>query len=150
MMLKPAPAETAPFCSGNGDDLVALARGSYERVTRVHGHRVLGRVAPAVYEVLPAVPGHVEAVGAGGAVNDRLLAMFLEKERLHIVWPKRMTTREETQVDRMNDELFGLYKNFRYGDGLSRNKAIEKAAEHCGYGRSRGYEIVGIREGKAN
>ncbi|CAA9417696.1 MAG: hypothetical protein AVDCRST_MAG03-2314 [uncultured Rubrobacteraceae bacterium] len=50
----------------------------------------------------------------------------------------------------MNDELFGLYKNFRYGDGLSRNKAIEKAAEHCGYGRSRGYEIVGIREGKAN
>ena len=80
----------------------------------------------------------------------RLLAMFLENERLHVVWPKRMTTREETQVERMNDELFGLYKNFRYGDDISRNKAIEKAAEHCGYGRSRGYEIVDLREGKAS
>lgn len=49
-----------------------------------------------------------------------------------------------------NDELFGLYEIFRYGDGMSRNRTIEKAAEHCGYGRSRGYKIVEIREGKAS
>ena len=77
------------------------------------------------------------------------LAGYLCHKDLHVVWPKRMTSRQEKQVDRMNDELFGLYKNFRYGDGMSRNKAIEKAAEHCGYGRSRGYEIVEVREGKA-
>ena len=80
----------------------------------------------------------------------RVLAILLHGVDLYVVFPKRMSTREEKQVDRMNDEFFALYKTFRYGDGMSRNKAIEKAAEHCGYGRSRGYEIVEVREGKAS
>lgn len=79
----------------------------------------------------------------------RLLTMFLEKKRLHVVWPKRMTSREEKQVERRNDELYATYRRLRE-DGMMRGKAIETAAEHCGYGRSRGYEIVGIREGKAS
>jgi hypothetical protein len=78
----------------------------------------------------------------------RLLAMFLEDRNLYVVFPKRITSREEKQVDRMNDEFFGLYKTFRYGDGMSRNKAIEKAADHTGYSQSRAYEIVGLREGE--
>jgi hypothetical protein len=69
---------------------------------------------------------------------------------MYVVWSKRVATREAKQFERVNTRFFGLYKNFRYGDGMRRNKAIEKAAEHCGYGRSRGYEIVGLREGKAS
>jgi hypothetical protein len=79
-----------------------------------------------------------------------LLAMFLEDQDLHVVFLKRMTSREEKQVDKMNDEFFGLYEAFRYGDGMSRNKAIEQAAKHTRYDRSRGYQIVDIKEGKAS
>jgi hypothetical protein len=32
---------------------------------------------------------------------------------------------------------------------MSRNKAIEKVAEHTGYSRSRPYDIVDIRKGRA-
>jgi hypothetical protein len=49
----------------------------------------------------------------------------------------------------MNDEFLGLYKTFRYGDGMIDNRAIEKAADHTGYSRLRGYELVEVREGKA-
>jgi hypothetical protein len=44
----------------------------------------------------------------------------------------------------------GHYGTFRYGDGMNRNKVIEQAAKHTGYDRSRGYQIVDIREGKAS
>jgi AraC-like DNA-binding protein len=76
------------------------------------------------------------------------LAENLEDTDLHVVFPKRMTSREEKQVDRGNYELFSLYRIFRDEEGMSRNKAIETAADHCGYGRSRAYEIVSIREGR--
>ena len=78
------------------------------------------------------------------------LAEYLKHKDLYVVWARRMTSREEKQVERRNDELFRLYQTYRDGDGMSRNKAIETASEHCGYSRSRGYEIVELREGKAS
>jgi hypothetical protein len=80
----------------------------------------------------------------------RVLAILLHGVDLYVVFPKRMTSREEKQVERRNDEFFALYRRYRDEERMSRNKAIETAAEHCGYGRSRGYEIVDLREGKAS
>lgn len=76
------------------------------------------------------------------------LAFYLRKVDLYVPWTKRMTSREEKQVERRNDELYRLYLDYR--ESMSRNKAIETASEHCGYSRSRGYEIVDLREGKAS
>lgn len=78
----------------------------------------------------------------------RLLAMFLEKERLHVVFPKRMTSRGEKQIERRNDEFFSLYRRFRK-EGKKKSSAVETAAEMCGYGRTRAWEIVGAREGSS-
>ena len=78
------------------------------------------------------------------------LAEYLKGHDLYVAWPKRMSTRQEEQVDRMNDEFFALYQRYHYEDKMSRNKAIETAAEHCGYSRSRAYEIANLREGKAS
>lgn len=60
-----------------------------------------------------------------------------------------MTSREEKQAEWRNDELYATYRRLREGR-VKHGKAIETAAEHCGYGRSRGHEIVGLRERKAN
>jgi hypothetical protein len=65
-----------------------------------------------------------------------------------LVFLKRMTSCEEKQVERRNDEFFSLYLRYRDEERMSRNKAIETAAEHCGYGRSRGYDIADLREGE--
>jgi hypothetical protein len=78
----------------------------------------------------------------------RVLAILLHGVDLYVVFPKRMTSREEKQVERRNDEFFALYRRYRDEERMSQNKAIETAAEHCGYGRSRGYEIVDLREGR--
>ena len=78
----------------------------------------------------------------------RLLAMFLEKERLHVVFPKRMTSREEKQVERRNDEFYSLYRRLRE-EGKRKTQAVEDAAVMCGYGKTRAWEIVGAREGRA-
>ena len=80
----------------------------------------------------------------------RVLAILLHGVDLYVVFPKRMTSREEKQVERRNDEFFALYRRYRDEERMSRNKAIETAAEHCGYSRSRGYEIADLREGKAS
>jgi len=80
----------------------------------------------------------------------RVLAILLHGVDLYVVFPKQITSREEKQVERRNDEFFALYRRYRDEDKMSRNKAIETAAEHCGYGRSRGCEIVDVREGKAS
>ncbi len=53
----------------------------------------------------------------------RFLAKFLEVQDLCVVFPKRMTSHEEKRVDRMNDELFGLYEMVLYGDGMIGNRA---------------------------
>jgi hypothetical protein len=66
------------------------------------------------------------------------LAEYLKDTDLYVAWSKRMTTRQEEQVDCMNDEFFALYQRYHYEDKMSCNKAIEIAAEHCNYSRSRG------------
>ncbi|MDP9480438.1 MAG: hypothetical protein M3R38_33050 [Actinomycetota bacterium] len=84
---------------------------------------------------------HDEAVGR--------LAGYLATTDLYVVFPKRMTSREETQVERRNDEFFALYQKFR-ADRMGKTKAVETAAEMCGYGATRAWEIVKLREGKAS
>jgi hypothetical protein len=84
---------------------------------------------------------HDEAVGR--------LAGYLETTDLYVVFPKRMTSREETQVERRNDEFFTLYGKFRE-EKMGKTKAVETAAEMCGYGATRAWEIVRLREGKAS
>jgi hypothetical protein len=76
----------------------------------------------------------------------RVLTILLHGVDLYVVFPKRMTCREEKQFERRNDEFFALYRRYRDEDRMSRNKSIETAAEHCGYGWFRGYEIVDVRE----
>jgi hypothetical protein len=41
------------------------------------------------------------------------LAEYLKGKDLFVIHPKRMTTREEKQVERMNDEFFGLYRRIK-------------------------------------
>jgi len=66
---------------------------------------------------------------------------------MYAVWPKRMTTREEKQVEWMNDEFFAVYRRLRE-DAMKHGAAIKTAAEMQGYGLTRAYEIVNLREGQ--
>ncbi len=84
---------------------------------------------------------HDEAVGR--------LAEYLATTDLYVVFPRRMTSREETEVQRRNDEFFALYQKFR-DEKMGKTKAVETAAEMCGYGATRAWEIVGLREGRAS
>ena len=64
-----------------------------------------------------------------------------------MVFPKRMTSTEEKQAEQGGDEVFAPYLRYSHEDRMSPNKAIGKAAEHCGYGR---HEIADLREGRAS
>lgn len=75
----------------------------------------------------------------------RCIASYLAATDLHVIWPARMTSREEKQVERRNDELYAVYLRHR-DEGKSRGRAIADAATECGYGTSRTYEIVNLRE----
>jgi hypothetical protein len=75
------------------------------------------------------------------------LAEDLKDVDLHVVFPKRMTSREEEWVEARNDEFYVLYRKFR-NDRMGKTKAVETAAEMCGYGASRAWAIVALREGK--
>lgn len=75
----------------------------------------------------------------------RTLARYLADVELHVIWPQRMTSREEKQVERRNDELYAVYLRHRE-EGTSRGKAIEKAATECGYSPGRASKIVKLRE----
>lgn len=77
-----------------------------------------------------------------------MLAAYLRarEDQLFVIFPKRMSSMERDQIERRNMEVVEVFRAFHYGDGYSRNKSIEKAAEHCGYSRSRSYEIVDIHE----
>jgi hypothetical protein len=59
-----------------------------------------------------------------------------------------MTSREEKQVDRRNDEFYGLYRQFR-AERMGKTKAVETAAEMTGYSQSGTWAIVKLREGVA-
>lgn len=76
------------------------------------------------------------------------LADYLAATDLYVVFPKRMTSREEGQVERRNDEFFALYLKLRE-EKMGKTKAVETAAEMCGYGATRAWEIIKLREGKS-
>jgi hypothetical protein len=73
----------------------------------------------------------------------------LRHTELYVVWPKRMSTREEKQVEKMNDEFYSIYKRLK-SEGHKNRSAIQQAATMCGYSEPRGYEIVRVREGRAS
>lgn len=86
----------------------------------------------------------------------RVLAILLYNVDLFVVFPARMTSREEKDVERRNDEYFALYERLRddlLAGGLSQRsanrQAIRDAAQMSGYSEPRGYEIVRLRTGKA-
>lgn len=74
------------------------------------------------------------------------LAALLAGHDLYVVWPKRMTSNEEKRIEQRNDELYGLYKRLRE-EGTSKSEAVKQAALMCGYGKTRAWEIVQVREG---
>jgi hypothetical protein len=73
------------------------------------------------------------------------LAAYLADEDLHAVFPKRMTSQAEEQIDRRNDEVFRVYKALRYGDGMGKTRAVRNAADHCGYSEDRVWKILKAR-----
>jgi hypothetical protein len=60
-----------------------------------------------------------------------------------------MNSREDKQVERMNDEFFGLYRCLR-DEGKRMTPAVETAAAMCGCGASRAWEIGKIKEGETS
>ena len=72
-----------------------------------------------------------------------------------VAWPSRMSTRQEKQVEKMNDEFYRLYEQFLAENretGMGKRKgaadAMQKACEMCGYSVRRGQEIVQVRRGE--
>ncbi len=63
------------------------------------------------------------------------LAEYLQYVDL-LVFPKWMNSREEKRVEKRNHEFYAPYEMFR--DKMVKTKAVETAAEMCGYGASRG------------
>lgn len=76
------------------------------------------------------------------------LAWYLRATDLFVVWPKRMTSQEEKQIERRNDELHALYQRLRE-DGKSKTQAVKDAAAMTGYSERRAWEIVGVRDSAA-
>ena len=73
------------------------------------------------------------------------LAGYLERVDLYVAWPARMSSQQETQIERRNDELYALYRKLRE-EKMGKTKAVETAAEMCGYSERRAWEIVRSRE----
>jgi hypothetical protein len=73
------------------------------------------------------------------------LATYLKDQDLYVAWPARMATRREKHVERMNDEFYSLYQKL-IKEGERKTKVVQTAAEWCGYGPTRAWEIVRIRE----
>ncbi len=73
------------------------------------------------------------------------LAGYLKDHDLFVLFPKRMTSLEEKNIERRNDELYSLYRLPREGE-KRKNPAVEDAAATCGYGKTRAWEIVGASE----
>lgn len=52
-------------------------------------------------------------------------------------------------MEKRNDEFCALDGKLR-DERMGKTKAVETAAEMCGYGSSRAWEIVKLREGQAS
>lgn len=93
-------------------------------------------------------PGASERTRKLIADHDRAietLTELLEDADLFVVWPKRMSSQEESQIERRNDELYRVYRVLRE-EGKRKSRAVESAAAVCGYGERRAWEIVRMRE----
>lgn len=91
--------------------------------------------------------GNEDARGAA-ELHDlavRVLSILLYKVELHVVFPKRMTSQEDKEIDRRNDELYSLYRRFRE-EGKNKTTAVKDSASITGYSESRAWEIVKVRE----
>lgn len=73
------------------------------------------------------------------------LAEMLAGKKINVVWPKRMSTRQEKHVDRMNDDAWRIYKQLR-AEGKGKTRSVADAALITGYTQRRMWEIVGSRE----
>lgn len=83
------------------------------------------------------------------------LADYLAFKDLYVIWPARMSAREERQMERRNSEFFALYQRIKAelrdagrSETKANSEAVATAAIHCGYSKRRGYEIVQAREGR--
>lgn len=74
-----------------------------------------------------------------------MLAGYLLGKDLFVIFPSRMTSRQEHEIERRNAELFGVYRGLR-AEGRRKTEAVETAAQMCGYSTSRAWAIVRIRE----
>jgi hypothetical protein len=74
------------------------------------------------------------------------LAEYLQHQDLYVAWPDRMKSRRPATVKERNDEFYMAYQQERK-EGETKRKAIQIAAEWCGYSEYRGYEIIRVREG---
>ena len=72
------------------------------------------------------------------------LAGYLSKHDLFVLFPRRMTSQEEKNIERRNDEIYALYRRLRE-EGKRKTLADEDAAAMCGYGKTR---AVGDRGGE--
>jgi hypothetical protein len=77
----------------------------------------------------------------------RKLAGYLAAQNLFVMFPSRMTSGEERQIERRNAELYTVYQEMR-AEGRRKSEAVELAAEFCGYSVRRAWDIVGAREPK--
>lgn len=75
------------------------------------------------------------------------LAGYLRFVDLYVPWSSRKQTCKPRTIKEMNDAFIEDYQKLR-GDGLSKTKAIQTAAEWNDYGLTRAWEIVKLREGK--
>lgn len=91
--------------------------------------------------------GNEEARGAV-ELHDlavRVLLILLYNVELFVVWPKRMTSQEEKEIERRNDEFFRVYRQLRE-EGRNKTGAVKSATAMTGYSESRGWQIVRVRE----
>lgn len=141
MARPPRPVPRRPRRPIAGDPLAGEARAwEAERKSRRKADAQKAREWEKQHPEPQLIERHDEAVGR--------LADYLAATDLYVVFPKRMTSREEGQVERRNDEFFALYLKLRE-EKMGKTKAVETAAEMCGYGATRAWEIIKLREGKS-
>lgn len=95
-----------------------------------------------------------ERIGWHDWFVDRLAGRLAHKD-LYVVWPARMSTRQEKQIEKRHNEFYEEYQQIKaekLKEGMSQRKANKKAVDtasaRCGLSLRRGYEIVQVREGR--
>ena len=76
---------------------------------------------------------------------DLLAGYLVNVDLQYVVFPKARNSKFAEDVQSRNDGFYDLVCVF-VAEGMKRNKAIEKAADQSGIGRSRAWVIVDVRE----